>query len=98
LPQTYPKPATQPKKTPSLEPIPDPEADRTSQPAELSPWLKPGDQTAVRLLPHRWATAKIAWPVRASHNASATRAERPPEPESQAPRRWDDTGWRAVNR
>jgi hypothetical protein len=102
--QTYPKPTAEQKSKSGIQPLPDPEAEKASQPAGLSPRLKPGDQTAERLLPHRWAAAKINWPENAPRNLAASYVEPAPSPEPPAPRReppapkdWYDSGWLPAN-
>ena len=101
LPQTYPKPTLEQKRKSGIEPVPDPEAEKASQPTELSPWLKPGDQTAGRLLPYRFAATKINWPANASRNipvsysqpADADRAPQVAPSDPPAKKDWYDSGW-----
>jgi hypothetical protein len=96
--QSYRKPTdSRPTRLP-VPPIPDREAGETSRPAELAPpWLNPDGQTAGRLLPYRWAAAPIAWPKPAAPIA-ASHTEPAPPAAPPAKKRWDDSGWRSVNR
>jgi hypothetical protein len=103
--QTYPKPTSEQKIKSGIEPVPDPDAENASQPAELSPWLKPDDQTAHRLLPYRFAATKINWPENNSPNRAASfsqPAAPQPKPQAQQPARptekdWYDSGWLPAN-
>jgi hypothetical protein len=96
--QTYGKPTnSRPTRLP-VPPIPDREADKTARPVELAPpWLNPDGQTAGRLLPYRWAAAPISWPEPAPPVAAA-HVEPAPPAAPPAKKRWDDSGWRSVNR
>jgi hypothetical protein len=96
--QTYPKPTSEQKAKSGIEPVPDPEVEKASQPGELSPRLKPGDQTAERLLPFRFAATKINWPENESRNAPASYVQPADEkPQPPAQKDWYDSGWLPAN-
>jgi len=92
--QRYRKPTNMRTVDPTLQPVPDPDAEGTKIKANGAPeLLNPNDQTASRSLVPRRAIAPIAWPVPPSKPIPVPQVERP-----TPKKKWDDSGWRAVRR
>jgi hypothetical protein len=79
----------------NLQPVPDPDAERTQARPNAAPrLLNPRDQTAAWTVERAWAATPISWPTTQSvRQASATSAQ-PAAP--VAADKWDDTGWRSA--
>ncbi len=77
----------------NLQPVPDPDAERSQLRPNAAPrLLNPRDQTAALTVERAWAATPISWPT--SQSVRQTSATSAPSAASSA-NKWDDSGWRS---